>query len=111
MRIRKIFRPYWVEPEYMISLGYELVSDKDGYLKYQNSPGKVSSRIDIWHKDKPVERQLMSRGKRFIYINCTYAPNLKCIFVGIREDGDTRTVFNGIVENKKGLKFLLESVR
>ena len=88
----------------MKDLGYDLVSDKDGYLKYQNEPGLV---VPGYGK--------MFKNKRIIYFNCTYVQfsDVKnIVFTGIQEDGDTRrNVFNGVVDSQETLKLILNSVR
>jgi hypothetical protein len=94
------WRPKWVEPKYMDKLGYELISDKDGYLKYGN---KAGIKVDGYG--------IMPKHKRFIYFNTTYKPYSRKVFVSIREDGDTRTVYNGVCKGPVFLEQLHKHVR
>lgn len=99
---KQYYRPHWIELEFMLLLGYKLVSDKDGYLKYES-----------YH---PIAKckgyGLLPTGMRIIYFNTTYSPiEEKEVFVGIRSDGDSRTCYNGVVTSEEFLKQLIENVR
>ena len=98
----KVFRPSWIEPEEMAKLGYALVSDKYGYLKYQSSHALGC---------KCPGYGLLPNGKRIIYINTTYQPDKELVYVGIREDGDTRNAYMGVAKTEEFFKELLISVR
>lgn len=100
VKTAEIFRPHWVEPEYLKELGYELVSDKDGYLKYKNAPGTVGRFYGP-----------MNRGKRLIYFNTTWQPDKDLVFVGIREDADTRNAFNGACSTEEEFKTILNCIQ
>lgn len=98
------FRPFWVEPDYLDKLGFVLEKDEKGYLKYTNKPGvEFTDYGKAWG------------GKRFIYINTTYCniPLIKenCVAIGVREDGDTRCVFNGVCFTEQDLLTILKLVR
>jgi hypothetical protein len=71
---------------YIESLGYEIISD-DGKC------GSASSK--------------MPKGKRVIYYNRGTTAN----WLGIREDGDTRSAFNGIIESRGQLELILRIVK
>jgi hypothetical protein len=97
-------RPFFVEEEYMSKIGYNQVNDKDGYLKYENKAG-----LQVADYGK------MGRGKRIIYFNCNYYTSIKWkksgVYMSIREDGDTRTVFSGVVKNVTEFTTILNAVR
>jgi len=97
-----MFRPDFIEEDNMLKLGFILISDKDNYLKYVNN-GKIHYNVD--YNDKFPE----PKGKVYLYFNCNY--NGKDLFLGIRQDGDTRNVYNGICNSEEFLKTLLYSVR
>lgn len=96
-----LFQADWILPDAMKELGYKKLSDENSpepeYYKYTNEGGTISPYYGP-----------MFIGKRYIYFNCGYVANK--LFVGVREDGDTRTVFNGIIETKDELLFILNSV-
>lgn len=99
---KKYYRPNWIESDFMLPLGYKLVSDKDGYLKYES-----------YH---PVAKcdgyGLLGNGMRVIYFNTTYSPIEKEeVFVGIKTDGDTRTCYNGVCKSESFLLELIKNVR
>lgn len=102
----EVYRPHWVEPDYMKSIGYELVSDVRGYLKYESK----------WAYG-PVERRgtkyesVIGNGKRIIYVNCTFSPEENHVYLGVREDGDSRSVFGGICRSSEELVLILDLVR
>lgn len=102
---KEIYRPSWVEPEHLAQLGYELVSDKDGYLKYTSS-----WKLKALHRKGRKFEQLLGDGKRIIYINCTYGPDESLVFCNIREDCDTRTVYNGVLTEGSQLELILNLV-
>lgn len=88
----------WVNPEELDQLGYELLSEADGFSKYHNKAGIVLPSYGI-----------AGRGKRIIYFNTTYSPQE--VFVGIKEDGDTRIAFNGAVTSKEEFLTILKCSR
>lgn len=91
-------RPQWIEPISMKKLGYELISDKDGYLEYGNKAGL-----------KFPDYGIASANKRIITFSTVYSDN--AVFMGIREDGDTRTVFLGVVDTEVAMKLIIEACR
>lgn len=100
--LNKMPRPLFIEPENMLHLGFELISDKDGYLKYQNNATILYNQDYNKHHPEP-------KGKVILYFNTNYTET--SIYLQIRQDGDTRTVFNGVCDTALFLKLLLESVR
>jgi hypothetical protein len=94
------YRPEWVEPKAMKALGYSLVSDKEGYLKYQNDGGTRCPGYG-----------LMPQGKRQVFFNTTYNPANSEVFVGIREDWDTRNVYYGVCNTEIAFRLIIGSVR
>jgi hypothetical protein len=93
-----MYRPSYIEPDAMRMLGYLLVSDKDGYLAYENVAGLEAT-----------DYGRMAQGKRKVYFNTTYSPN--AVFMGVREDGGTRNVYNGIITSESYMRMILENVR
>ncbi len=100
----KQYRPFWVEPEFLKTLGFDLIKDQDGYLQYSNDGKNFFDRH--YNKDYPLPK-----GKRIIYINCTYSPNEEVVFVGVREDGGTRSCYNGICGDENFFKLLIENTK
>jgi hypothetical protein len=96
------YRRQFLEPENMLFLGFELISDKNGYLKYQNN-GKIKYNKD-YNKQFPEPK-----GKVIVYVNFTYSEEYS--FVGIEQDGGTRSVYNGICNTEQFFKELLYSIR
>jgi len=94
-------RRSFLEPENMKILGFDCLSDKDGYLKYQNN---ATVHYNTDYNSKFPE----PRGKVIIYVNFTYGD---IPFVGIEQDGGTRNVYNGVCETEMFLKSLLNSIR
>lgn len=105
----KVCRPFWIFPLTMEELGYELIKDEEGYLKYQNKAGADSYTAMRWKSGSHYGK--MAKGKRFIYFNTTFNPKDDEIFMAIKEDGDTRTVYNGIVRSREEMVLILNSVR
>jgi hypothetical protein len=91
--------PYWTGRESMNWLGYEQVRDDGEYAKYVNCAGQDLKGYG------PA-----AKGKRIIYFNRGYAP-AEGVFVGIEEDGGTRSVFNGVIHNGEFLRQILNAVR
>ncbi len=100
----EIYRPYWVEPDMMKNLGYELVSDDGTYLKYVNVAGL---EVDDYG--------LMPKGKRIIYFNCEYNKFSKLprnvVYTAIEEDGGTRKVFAGVCDSESEFNTIHRLVR
>lgn len=96
---KDIFRPLWTQEEYMLSLGYKLIKDDGIYAKYSNIGGLVCLSYGV-----------MPENKRFIYFNGEYDAK-QGVFCGIREDGDTRSVFNGVIDSEITFKLILNAVR
>lgn len=104
-----MFRPPFIEPDNMLKLGFELVSDENNYLKYQNN-GTVHYNKD-YNKDFPEPK-----GKVIIYMNCNYYNHVKdktieSFYLGIKNDGDTRSSYGGICDTEEFLIKLLNSIR
>ena len=97
-----MYRPEFIEPNNMKSLGFNLISDKDNYLKYEND-GTKHYNID-YNKQFPEPK-----GKVILYINCTYHNNY--FFLGIKQDADTRNSYNGVCSTEEFLKMLLYNIR
>ena len=91
--------PLWTEEEFMKTLKYHKISDDGIYAKYGNDFGLVCPSYGTMPKDK-----------RTIYFNRAYDPD-QGIFVGLKEDWDTRSVFNGVVDNEILLKLIIDAVR
>ena len=93
--------PDWVQPEEMLKLGYILnpSSSISGYYKYYNKLNVVGNT----YGPMPI-------GKRLIQINASDYDKYKFVFVGIKEDGGTRTVFNGICYTQDDLIKILSLV-
>lgn len=99
----------WLTPQLMDSLGFIMMPDdpKDSreypyrahgpYSRYYNKPGTESTFYGI-----------MSKGKRIIYFNTDFHEDY--IFVEIQEDGGTRKVFHGGVQNAEDLITILKLV-
>jgi len=102
---KKVYRPSWVEPMHLAKLGYKLISDKDGYLKYASS-----WELKALHRKGRKHEQLLGDEKRFIYFNLTFSPDEEIVFCGIKEDGDSRTVYNGVLAEKSQLELILNLV-
>ncbi len=97
-----MFRPEFIEKENMSKLGFDLISDKDGYLKFQNN-GKI-------HYNKDYNRQFPEpKGKVILYINTTYHSNY--FYMSIRQDGDTRNSYNGVCNTEEFLVMLFNNIR
>jgi len=91
----------FLEPENMKVLGFDLISSKDGYLKYQNDGTK--------HRNKDYNKNFPEpKGKVFVFVNFNYSD---IPFIGIEQDGGTRPVYNGICETEQFLITLLNSIR
>lgn len=89
----------FTEQTFMNSIGYDLVKDDGVYAIYANKPGIIVPGYGI-----------MPKAKRIIYFNRGY--DLKNgVFCNIREDGDTRNVFYGMIDTADTLKLILELVR
>ena len=91
----------FLEPENMKILGFDCISNKDGYLKYQNDGTK---HYNTDYNSKYPE----PKGKVFLYISFVYG---EYPFIEINQDGDTRRVYHGICKTEDFLKSLLYSVR
>jgi hypothetical protein len=94
-------RKSFLEPENMKKLGFDCVSDKDGYLEYSNDATKHYNTD--YNKNFPEPK-----GRVIIYVNFTYG---KIPFVGISQDGGTRQVYHGVCETEEFLKMILYSIR
>lgn len=94
-------RKSFLEPDNMKILGFDCVSDKNDYLKYVND-GTKHYNTD-YNKLYPEPK-----GKVFICVNFTYG---EIPYIGIQQDGDSRTVYGGVCETEEFLVMLLNSVR
>lgn len=96
------FRPQFIEPDNMKFLGFNLVSDKDGYLEYVNDGTK--------HYNKDYNKEFPEpKGKVCLQVNTTYSNDY--FYLGISQDGKTRTSYAGVCDNEVFLKLLLNNVR
>ncbi len=94
-------RKLFLEPANMKVLGFDCLKDSGDYLKYVND--------GTLHYNKDYNRTCPEpKGKVIIYVNFEYGD---IPFVGIRQDGDSRNVYNGVCETEDFLKQLLNSVR
>jgi hypothetical protein len=100
--MKESFRPPFIEPNNMLVLGFKLISDKDGYLKYENN---ATVHYNKDYNDTFPE----PTGKVILYINTTYDKNY--FYVSIRQDGDTRTSYAGVCSTEEFLKQLLNNIR
>ena len=89
-------------------LGFNCTKESDGYLAYENDGTK--------HYNKDYNTECPEpRGKVIININLNYG----CIsekfsqlpFMGIYNDGNTRTSYHGVIPSEEFLITLLNSVR
>ena len=92
--------PNWVEKEFMERLGYEQLKKENGYYIYANKAGLKVEGYGI-----------MPKHKRYVYFNTTYEPKEKVVFCEMREDGDTRRVYHGVIKGNLFLEQLLTCVR
>lgn len=94
-------------PNNMKLLGFDCVKDKnDGYYQYVNDGTK--------HYNKDYNTQFPEpKGKVIVYVNINYTgekfTNLP--HVGIGQDGDSRTVYNGVVPTEDFLVTLFNFIR
>lgn len=93
----------FLRPDNMKVLGFDCVKDdQNGYLKYTNDGTK--------HRNPDYNREFPEpKGKVVVYVNFTYSNEYP--YVGIKQDGDTRSVYGGIVRNESFLIELLNNVR
>jgi len=94
-----VFHPDWLNDDHMLEKGYEKTYDKGGYLKYINRAGVVSTTYGP-----------MGHGKRIISINCNNLHLVEYFYIGIQEDGGTRTAFSGIIYTEEQLDMILKLI-
>ena len=99
-----MYRPKFIETENMKRLGFDLISDERGYLKYQND-GSIHYNKD-YNKNFPEPR-----GKVILSINTTYLKEGDIFYLAIQQDGGTRTSYSGICDNEEFLINLLNKIR
>lgn len=92
-------------PDNMKKLGFDDISDpidkQKGYYKYQNDGTK--------HYNTDYNRNYPEpKGKVIVYVNFGYGifP-----FIGIKQDADSRTSYNGICPDEDFLEKLLKNIR
>jgi hypothetical protein len=100
----EVYKPKWLEIDALKKLGYDLISGSGGYYKFASDGKTVETAGELPNSFVP-------KGKRILYFNTTYAPKDKCVAFGVREDGDTRNAFNGVVYTLTELKTILKLVR
>jgi hypothetical protein len=61
------------------------------------------------HYNKDYSKYPEGKGKVYIYFNINYSVN--GIFAEIRQDADTRTVYNGIIPNREFFINLVTNIR
>ena len=90
----------------MRALGFVLVrrASKDGYYKYVCDGKTFYCRA--YNKECPLPR-----GKRVVYINTTYNPDANEVFVNVREDGDSRNCYYGVVKDAAFLEQVILNAR
>jgi hypothetical protein len=98
----------FLELDNMKKLGFELSEDHndDGYYKYQNN-GTI-------HYNKDYNRNFPEPiGKVLISVNTTYTTLAKenIPYIGIKQDGGTRSVYSGLCPNEDFLIQLLNNIR
>lgn len=92
----------FIEPDNMKVLGFDCVSDKDGYYEYHNNA--------TVHYNKDYNRQFPEpKGKVIINVNTKY--DKKYVYLQIRQDGGTRNVYAGVCYTESFLKELLNNIR
>lgn len=98
-------KPVWLEPDNLELLGFEVTEDKNnGYLKLQNN-GKI-----LWNPD--YNRNFPeSRGKVLISLNYGDTGEYGKVYMGIKQDGGTRTVYNGLCNDEEMFIILLKNIR
>jgi hypothetical protein len=97
--MKQLYQAQWTEEAFMKSIGYHLIKDDGEYAQYGNDHGIVCPSYGI-----------LPRDKRQVFFNRGYDAK-QGVFVGIREDWDTRNVYNGICTTEEFLKLLINSVR
>lgn len=104
--LRNIKKYSFLSPENMLKKGFEDISNPEktsnGYFKFQNN-GTILYNPD-YNPNFPEPK-----GKVIIYVNFSYTP--KYPYISIRQDGDTRNSYSGIVSTQSFLDKLLKSVR
>ena len=95
-------RPPYIEPHNMKLLGFDLITDANGYLKYENDGTKHYNKDYNPNYPEP-------KGKVIIYINTTYAKDK--FYLSIKQDGDTRTSYGGVCTSEEFLIQLLNNIR
>jgi hypothetical protein len=103
-----MYKNDFLEPDNMKKLGYELSEDHkdDGYYKYQNN-GTI-------HYNKDYNRNFPEpKGKVLISVNTTYTTLTKenIPYIGIKQDGGTRSVYSGLCPSEDFLIQLLNNIR
>ena len=78
--------------ETIAELNYEIVSNDGQYIK----------AVSIHKWDTVNDKPISCKGKRILYIN----QDKDYCYAQIKEDGDTRTVFNGFIESADDLKLI-----
>lgn len=67
----------------------------------------ISTNKSKLHLNTKYE-QLLGNGQRIINVNCEQLNIQNYVYFGIKEDGGTRTSFNGVIKSIDQLKTLLE---
>lgn len=95
-------------PDHMKVLGFDCLKDgeKDGYYKYENDGTK--------HRNKDYNQKYPEgKGKVVISLNINYTGTGFCNLpnIGIKQDGGTRSSYNGVIPSEKFFVMLLNSIR
>jgi hypothetical protein len=103
-----MYKNDFLEPDNMLKLGFELSEDhnNNGYYKYQNNA--------TIHYNKDYNRNFPEpKGKVLISVNTTYTTLAKenIPYIGIKQDGGTRSVYGGLCPNEDFLIQLLNNIR
>lgn len=93
-------------PDNMKLLGFDCIKDNNGYYEYKNDGTK--------HYNKDYNPKFPEpKGKVIINVNINYVnpPFINAPNIGIYNDGDTRTSYNGVCPNEEFLINLLNNIR
>lgn len=94
-------------PDNMKILGFDLVeAESEGYYKYVNDGTKHYNKDYNTLFPEPKGKVIIRCNLNYIGEKFTNLPH-----IGIYQDGDSRTVYNGVCSNEAFLVELLNSVR
>lgn len=102
----KLFKADWLTEEFFNNLGYVKVSDDGQCAKYQSTNKAIKHVISGYN-------QPLWNGQRTIAFNRQYFVKegvTQYMHLGIKCDGDTRTLFNGVIQTKEDLLSIIKLV-